>query len=133
MRVILGCPISTRIISMQWELNLPPLVDYIKQSTIFYGAKLAKTAIDNPVVQNDERYCLQSVSTTLKSLIKGDICFKKSQHPKLFHHISMGVRKHNVNIFGNSNINLKINPCHRLIAKVHIAYLYSQLIKMYPL
>ena len=105
---------------MQCELNLPPIIDYIKQSTIFYGAKLAKTAIGACDTQIDTGTGLQPVSTSLTSLIKGDINFKRNQHPKIFHHISMGVRKQNVNIFNDNNIQIKINPCYRINAKVHL-------------
>ena len=43
MRVILGCPVSTRIVNMQQELRLPPLVDRIYSNVTYFTIKCLHT------------------------------------------------------------------------------------------
>lgn len=39
MRLILGCPVSTRIVNMQLELRLPPLIERIYSNVIYFSIK----------------------------------------------------------------------------------------------
>ena len=67
LRIILGCPMSTRIVNMQNELNLPPLIEYIKQSAILYGIRLAKSYSGTELRGNNEEHHPQPAPTILKS------------------------------------------------------------------
>ena len=99
LRIILGCPMSTRIIAMQIELDIPPLVEYIKSSAIIYGVKVAKFQV-NDVDNSTEDSISQSTPGVIRSLIQGTISFKHLEHPKVFRIISNGARKYNINLFG---------------------------------
>ena len=51
MRIILGCPMSTRTVSMRNELDLPPMADHIKQTVMIFSVKLTKfQTVFEPVV-----------------------------------------------------------------------------------
>ena len=47
LRIILGCPISTRVVNMQTELNLTSLADHIKKVATLYGLKLIQNGTRN--------------------------------------------------------------------------------------
>ena len=123
LRIILGCPMSTRIIAMQIELDIPPLVEYIKSSAIIYGVKVAKFQV-NDVDNSTEDSISQSTPGVIRSLIQGTISFKHLEHPKVFRIISNGARKYNINLFGMNKISL-IRPCDRINLEIHIPNLPS--------
>ena len=121
MRIILGCPVTTRIIAMQNELNLTPLADHIKQVAILYGVKLAKShAIPAIRLDNDLQHS-PTAPAILHSLIKCDSLYDKAHHPKIFKLIETGTRKENVRLLdtNDNEVNIIINPTERISAKVH--------------
>ncbi|KAK3889118.1 hypothetical protein Pcinc_006860 [Petrolisthes cinctipes] len=85
MRIILGCPMSTRIVNMQRELRLPPLIDRIYCNITCFTVKclhfphlsphysqLVRTSLrpNSPVppILPAERTLIRSVSSMLRSL-----------------------------------------------------------------
>ena len=128
MRIILGCPMSTRIIAMRNELNLAPLTEHVKQVAILYGVKLAKSCINtDPRLDNEVQHS-PTAPAILQSLIKGETVYNINKHPKIFRLITSGARKHNVNLFtenGNER-QISINPSERISAKIHFPQLPSK-------
>ena len=119
MRIILGCPSSTRIILMQQELDLPPIADYIFQVATLAGIKIAKSQI----LENDPQV---SAPLALRYLIKGEIPFDRKVHPKIFKVIAIQARMQNVNVFPEiDEVETDINPSKRVAVKIHIPKLPS--------
>ena len=123
LRIILGCPKSTRVISMQIELNLPPLLEYIRTSVITYGVKIAKFQGNN-INNSNEGNTLLCTPSMIRSLIQGDVSFNDSEHPKIFQIISNGARKYNINLF-SVNETTPIGPCDRIKLETYIPNLPS--------
>ena len=112
MRIILGCPSSTRIVLMQNELNLPPLYDYIQQAATITGVKIAKSVNDSNTHED--------TPNTLRRMIIGELTYDKEMHPKIFSVIVNNARKHNVRLFPEDEDNEVINPVDRVPAEIHI-------------
>ena len=128
LRIILGCPMSTRIVAMQHELSLAPLVDHIKQVAIIYGVKLAKSHVNTEFRLDSELQHSPTAPAILKSMIKGEILYDSNKHPKIFKLIASGVRKHNVNLFTeiDNGRDIIINPTERISAEIHFPQLPSK-------
>ena len=90
MRIILGCPPSTRIILIQKELDLPPIIDFIQQAATIAGVKVATTGNVNHVYADG--------SCMLKNMLTGDLTYDKTLHPKIFSIIVSNVRRQNVKL-----------------------------------
>ena len=125
MRIILGCPMSTRIVAMQNELNLAPLADHVKQVAILYGVKLAKSHVNSEFRPDSEMQHSPTAPAILQSIIKGEILYDNNKHPKIFKLVTSGARKHNVNLFteNDNGRNIIINPTERISAEL---YSFSQ-------
>lgn len=85
MRLILGCPASTRVVNMQTELNLPPLVDRIYATVSVLGVKCLNSpqlaplfadvlrtsllpAAPLPLLRPGVRTLMSTISSTLRNL-----------------------------------------------------------------
>ena len=114
MRIILGCPPSTRVILMQTELSLPPITSYIYQIATLNGTKIAKSISHNSATQQT------SAPSILRKLIKGSVSYDCKVHPKVFRVIANNARIHNVNLFSDNAAVVNLNPTERIKAKIHI-------------
>ena len=128
MRIILGCPMSTRIVAMQNELNLTPLADHVNQVAILYGVKLAKSHVNSEVRLDNEMQHTPTAPAILQSLIKGEILYDNNKHPKIFKIVTSGARRHNVNLFieNDTERTIIINPAERLSVEIHFPQLPSK-------
>ena len=115
MRIILGCPSSTRIILMQKELNLPPIIDFIQQVATIAGVKVATTGNVNHVYEDG--------SCMLKNMLTGDLAYDKTLHPKIFSIIVNNVRRQNVKLSVEVEVSTPINPVEIIAAEVNIPLL----------
>ena len=115
MRIILGCPSSTRIVLMQKELNLPSVIDFIQQAATIAGVKVATTGNVNHVYEDS--------SCILKNMLTGDLACDKTLHPKIFSIIVSNVRRQNVKLSVEDEVTNPINPVEVISAKVNIPVL----------
>ena len=122
LRIILGCPMSTRIVAMRQELDIPPIIDHIKQSVILFGAKLMKSCSNSELTDSGPN-TVSCASATLKSLILGEVAYDKKSHHKIFEVISKGVLKHNVSLLSEPESKVHINPTEKIDAIVHLPIL----------
>ena len=115
MRIILDCPSSTRIVLMQKELNLPPIIDFIQQAATIAGVKVATTGNVNHVYEDG--------SCILKNMLTGDLAYDKTLHPKIFSIIVSNVRRQNVKLSVEDEVTTPTNPVEVISAKVNIPIL----------
>ena len=112
MGIILGCPPSTRIILMQKELDLPPIIDFIQQAATIAGVKVATTGNVNQVYEDG--------SCILKNMLTGDLTYDKTLHPKIFSIIVSNVRRQNVKLSVEDGVSTPIIPVEVISAEVNI-------------
>ena len=74
MRLILGCPMSTRIVNMRLELKLPTLTERIKSVATMFGVKCVKQPSNSPKFSND---LTQALSTPDDGVRGRNNCFWK--------------------------------------------------------
>ena len=115
MRIILGCPSSTRIVLMQKELDLPSIIDFIQQAATIAGVKVATTGNVN--------YVYEDSSCILKNMLTGDLTYDKTLHPQIFSIIISNVRRQNVKLSVEDEVTNPINPVEVISAKVNILVL----------
>ena len=121
MRIILGCPISTRISIMQQELKLAPLTDYVSHVATIFGVKIAKSYTCLQNTNNNDNTDLLGAPATLRSLMNGTQTFNGSKHPKVYKTIIKCVKMQNVNLFSENVTALDpINPTEKISANIHI-------------
>ena len=126
LRIILGCPLSTRIIAMRQELDIPPICDHIKQSVILFGVKTIKS-FSAPETTETVPNSVTYAPATLKSLVLEEVAYDKKLHHKTFGHISKGILKHNVNLLSEHDPKIQINPTERVKATVHLPVLPNKI------
>ena len=132
MRIILGCPVTTRVVNMLKELNLPTLTDHIKKTGAVFGVQIMQS-LEIPCVlsqgnsNNSTSLCnarKNDHTTSIPELLHSYIYhFKAKEHEhtaKFIKVIGSEIRKHNVIINGHRTT-LQSRPPHTNV-KAQISY-----------
>ena len=137
MRIILGCPVTTRVVNMLCELRLTTLTDHIRKTAAIFGIK---------VLQNAQLHCIlyprqtdshipscslrdmnhtTSISAILHNYIYHHNSREHTQTANFIKQIGKEIRKHNITISSNACPTL-VNPPNNN-AKAYISYPTFQL------
>ena len=131
MRIILGCPMSTRVVNMLCELKLPTLSDHINKTITVYGIKIlqsAKPHCNQCHCQTDNETPLtqitalnhNDIATTLHRYIYHFDSLEQAQTAKFIRRIGNEIRQHNIEIKCNTSITQSHPPFNN--AKAYITY-----------